>query len=372
MPYQSNRRRPTSRRRKKRYHIKPAPVIIAIILVVGLIIAVVWGMGKLTKAIVGEPSSTADSSSLNSSSDSSVDEPSDEPMDSAPSTNTSDIPAGGTATAGTALGGKAESSSASSDSSDSQPPSSPVAKKYGTIINSYNVSPVIVQAIENDPLWNLVLLNPGNKLEEEIPMKRVKVDDQSVDSRAYDSYKQMYDAALEAGHTLFLRSGYRSIESQRINYTAEINRQQKQLNKSKEEATKAAELYYTRPGHSEHHAGLAFDLITPEYHKNIYTLSEKFAETDAYKWLIENCASYGFILRYPKSKEEITQINFEPWHYRYVGVEHAKIIMSNNLCLEEYVAEMEGKFAVLHPDKLGTPEEHNAFAAFAIAYPANR
>lgn len=187
--------------------------------------------------------------------------------------------------------------------------------------------------------WNLILLNYGenNKIDKELDIKKVKFDSQYVDERASDAYKNMYAAAKTANITLFLRSGYRSIKTQQVNYNANVQRELKRGN-NQEEAIRLTNQYYTVPGHSEHHTGLAFDLLTPEYHKDIYTLDERFAKTDAYSWLVANCAEYGFILRYPKDKTEVTSINFEPWHYRYVGVEHAKYIMANSLCLEEYIS----------------------------------
>ncbi|MBE6681158.1 MAG: D-alanyl-D-alanine carboxypeptidase family protein [Ruminococcaceae bacterium] len=83
---------------------------------------------------------------------------------------------------------------------------------------------------------------------------------------------------------------------------------------------------------AEHRSGLAVDL------HNVYTESEAFAQTDAYKWLFRNCADFGFILRYPKDKTQITGVSFEPWHYRYVGRYHARRIMESGMCLEEYLA----------------------------------
>lgn len=186
--------------------------------------------------------------------------------------------------------------------------------------------------------WNLILLNHDaeNKIEQDLSFEQVKFDTQFVDARAGNFYQKMYDDALKDGITLYLRSGYRNISTQTINYNANIERLQNQ-GFTKEEAIIETNLYYTVPGHSEHHTGLAFDIITPEYHKDIYTLSDEFAKTEAYDWLIKNCADYGFILRYQEHKTDITQINFEPWHYRYVGVEHAQYIMENDICLEEYI-----------------------------------
>lgn len=190
--------------------------------------------------------------------------------------------------------------------------------------------------------WNLMLLGPAAnaKIDKDLDIEKIKFDTQYVDARAAPAYQKMYDAAQKAGITLYLRSGYRSIATQRNNYDANIQEELAKGN-NEAEATRLTNLYFTVPGHSEHHSGLAFDIITPEYQKDVYDLNESFAKTDAYQWLVENCAEYGFILRYPKDKTDITQINFEPWHYRYVGIEHAKYIMSRNLCLEEYVDMMK-------------------------------
>lgn len=186
--------------------------------------------------------------------------------------------------------------------------------------------------------WNLILLNHDdeNKIDKDLNFEQVKFDTQYVDARAGVYYQQMYDAALKDGITLYLRSGFRNISTQTVNYNANIDRLKNQ-GLTYEQAVIETNLYYTVPGHSEHHTGLAFDIITPEYHRDIYTLSDEFAKTDAYDWLIANCAEYGFILRYAEDKTDITAINFEPWHYRYVGKEHAEFIMENDICLEEYI-----------------------------------
>ncbi len=92
-----------------------------------------------------------------------------------------------------------------------------------------------------------------------------------------------------------------------------------------------------RPGYSEHNTGLAVDLGG----SGNFKLEQDFENTAAFAWLIENCADYGFILRFPKGKEAITGVIYEPWHYRYVGKEAAKEIMSSNLCLEEYLEKYQ-------------------------------
>lgn len=186
--------------------------------------------------------------------------------------------------------------------------------------------------------WNLILLNPAenNKIDSELDVNLTRIDSQYVDERAAVYYNEMKAAAAESGITLFLRSGYRSIKEQQTNYNNSVANYRAQ-GYSEEEAIRLTNQYYTVPGHSEHHSGLAFDTITPQYHNDIYQLDDRFADTEAYAWLKENCAEYGFILRYPREKQDVTRINFEPWHYRYVGKEHAEFMMENNLCLEEYI-----------------------------------
>jgi D-alanyl-D-alanine carboxypeptidase len=141
----------------------------------------------------------------------------------------------------------------------------------------------------------------------------------------------MSNAAKQDGVDLMVCSAYRSIvrqtelfDDRKAGYMSE--------GMNEEEAIAATLQYTTRPGTSEHHTGLAVDIVTPEYQN----LDEGYAETAAAQWLLENAADYGFILRYPKGKEGMTQVDFEPWHYRYVGEEAAEVIMENGYCLEEY------------------------------------
>lgn len=227
----------------------------------------------------------------------------------------------------------------------SQPVSSEVSSE-APVSSEDAVSSEAAPSSQPDPLpagqltdWNLILLNPEaeNKIDEEMDIEKTKFDTQWVDSRAAPAYEAMVAAAKQDGIDLYLRSGYRSINTQRINYENEIQRFLG-LGYDEAEAIRRTRQYYTEPGHSEHHSGLAFDILSVQYHNTIYTLSDKFTEDSAYPWLLEHAAEYGFILRYPADKTEITQINFEAWHFRYVGVEHARYITEHGLCLEEYLA----------------------------------
>lgn len=229
--------------------------------------------------------------------------------------------------------------------------------------NEYEAAQTSTPA-ENDPLWNLILLNPGNAITSEIPMEFAKFDEQYIDQRAAEAYSKMCMAAQKNGITLYLRSGYRSMKTQRDNYNNSVY-DYIEDGETEESAIKLTEKYYTRAGHSEHHSGLALDIITPKYHHDFYGLDERFAKTDAYNWLKENCYDYGFILRYPREKEDITKISFEPWHYRYVGEEHARAIKESGLCLEEYLQKLVSFY-----EKNETGEANReAMAEYATTFP---
>jgi D-alanyl-D-alanine carboxypeptidase len=99
--------------------------------------------------------------------------------------------------------------------------------------------------------------------------------------------------------------------------------------------------YLTKPGLSEHHTGLALDVLDTEWYNQGNMLDEAFGETEAGKWLAENVCHYGFVIRYEKGKEKITGINYEPWHIRYVGKENAEYMYQNKLVLEEYIDQLK-------------------------------
>ena len=136
---------------------------------------------------------------------------------------------------------------------------------------------------------------------------------------AADAFMKMADAARLDNITIKNASGYRSYEYQVTLYNDYVKRDGKQ----------AADTYSARAGYSEHQTGLVSD---------INQIEDAFENTDAFKWLSENSYKYGFILRFPKDKENLTGYKYEPWHYRYVGTEAAKIIHDEDLTLEEYYA----------------------------------
>ena len=339
----------TKKRTPRRYHIKPLPVILLILILVLLALLIIWGVSSPD----GDPAPSSDGSVSTETSSSPIISSLPESTPAISSAPSEGIPAGGEpessrpASSRPAVSSKPPASIPNTPVTWQDPYTGPYAglKAEEHVFSSGNREPDLNELPAGSPSdWNLILLNPEaeNKIDGELNISFTQFDSQKVDSRAAAAFAQMKKAVATktstwGGQTLYLRSGYRSISTQRVNYNAAVARYQSQ-GKSKEEAVRLTNQYYTVPGHSEHHTGLAFDTITPEYHRDIYSLDDRFAKTDAYAWLVTNCADYGFILRYPKDKESITKINFEPWHYRYVGVEHAKYMKKYNLCLEEYIA----------------------------------
>ncbi|MDE5909284.1 MAG: M15 family metallopeptidase [Lachnospiraceae bacterium] len=187
----------------------------------------------------------------------------------------------------------------------------------------------------NEDDWKLVLINKQHPIPEDYtftlgPIKTIK-GTMKCDERIIEELLAMMYAASEDGVNLAICSPYRDFAWQEVLFNRKIKAY---MNKgmSYMEAYKISSQAVTVPGASEHQIGLAIDIVSDTY----VTLDEGFADTSAGKWLAEHCAEYGFILRYPAGKEYITSIEFEPWHFRYVGKEAATIIMEEELCLEEF------------------------------------
>lgn len=183
--------------------------------------------------------------------------------------------------------------------------------------------------------WSLILINKEHHIpiDYDLKLETIRGNVQS-DVRVIPHVLDMINAAKEDGVTLYICSPYRTDEKQEILF----ERKQKYYMRqgySEKEAYNLASQTIAIPGTSEHQVGLAFDFISDEYKY----LDAGFANTRAGRWLKEHGAEYGFILRYPSGKENITGIEFEPWHYRYVG-EAAKEIMERELTLEEYTKEI--------------------------------
>ena len=181
--------------------------------------------------------------------------------------------------------------------------------------------------------WNLLLVNKQHPVPEEYTFELGTIAGaMKCDARILPELFAMLQAAKDDGVYLAVCSPYRDISRQEILFNRKIKMHMGN-GYSYLEAYKKASQIVTVPGASEHQIGLALDIISDDY----TFLDEGFANTKAGKWLKEHSKEYGFILRYPKGKEYITGIDYEPWHFRYVGKDAATIIMDNGITLEEFV-----------------------------------
>ena len=199
--------------------------------------------------------------------------------------------------------------------------------------NSESAAPAISQ---ND--WRTVLVNSKNKLDGDYNVKLGAIGNYQLDERILADTQAMIDAAKADGYTIQIYSAYRPMERSRVLYTGKVN-EYMNAGYTREAAEKEAARWIAPPGTSEHNTGLSADIISGDYFTKFPDLVHEFETTAEFKWLYEHCAEYGFILRYPKDKQEITGITYEPWHYRYVGREVAKEIMEKKICLEEYLGQ---------------------------------
>ncbi len=177
--------------------------------------------------------------------------------------------------------------------------------------------------------WNLKLVNYENVLTEDFEVELSNVDrNRKFDLRAVDDLKKMMNDMKKSGvSNIWIQSAYRSVSRQNELFENKVNEYMKK-GKTREEAEDLTSKLINRPGTSEHNLGLAIDFNYVDY---------SFENGAAFKWLKENAENYGFILRYSREKIDITKVDYEPWHWRYVGREHAKKINEMNMCLEEYI-----------------------------------
>ena len=181
--------------------------------------------------------------------------------------------------------------------------------------------------------WNLLLVNPWNPIPENYePELTYLRNGQAVDSRCYPELQQMIDDCRAAGFEPLICASYRTMEKQEALFEdkeANLIREGYPENEVEVEAAKVV----AYPGTSEHQLGLALDIVDVSYQQ----LDTEQENTPVQQWLMKNSWKYGFVLRYPTDKSDITGIIYEPWHYRYVGKEAAAEMYENKLCLEEYL-----------------------------------
>ena len=153
-----------------------------------------------------------------------------------------------------------------------------------------------------------------------------------VAAECYTPLTEMLAACAAAGYSAEVCSGYRSIADQQALYEHKVDRVMEEGH-LREDAERIAAMEVAYPGTSEHHTGLAVDIIDKDYP----VLDETQEQQPAQQWLLENSWRYGFVLRYPTGKTHVTGIIYEPWHYRYVGEEIARLMYEQAICLEEYL-----------------------------------
>ena len=192
---------------------------------------------------------------------------------------------------------------------------------------------IVSPEINADNPWAFYIVSREYPLPEDFIVYPKKIQgDYEMDYRAANYFLDMKEAAAADGIELNVVSAKRSRQYQQQLFNKEV---ESFIAKgmSDEEAFEAAREWVALPGESEHNSGLAVDLNN---------LDESFEESDAFRWLSEHAHEYGFILRYPKDKVGITGVEYEPWHYRFIGIYHATQIKEKGLTLEEYYDEIRG------------------------------
>ena len=180
----------------------------------------------------------------------------------------------------------------------------------------------------------LLLVNRSHPLPEDYEVALITLPDNRSRSaeEAYEPLMEMLAAGERAGLHMVVCSSYRDADRQKELFDEDVEALMRQ-GYTYEEAYEETAKETMPPGYSEHSTGLAFDIVAADY-QMLDAGQEQTAEN---RWLQEHCAEYGFILRYPKGKEDVTLINYESWHYRYVGKEVARYIMEHGITLEEYL-----------------------------------
>lgn len=197
--------------------------------------------------------------------------------------------------------------------------------------------PAKAAAAQPDADWRTLLVNAEHPLGSDFSVETVPVegyDDRLFDARAVEDLNRMLKGAADAGLPLYLVSTYRSVERQTALYRRKVNYYLGQ-GYTQELAEQQAARWVAAPGTSEHNLGLAADIVSADWYQNNDDLTGAFEETPEFAWLSQHCVEYGFVLRYPADKTALTGVEYEPWHYRYVGVEAARYLTENGLCLEE-------------------------------------
>ena len=243
--------------------------------------------------------------------------------------------------AGSAANSAASSlpSAAPGSKAESSAVSGAAAESVESRDNLLGLTAAEAKAMLADPL--MILVNHTNKMPENYTFETAECGSKTAVNKtlqtvACNAFLELQKAAAAENVTVWMQSGYRSVDYQKNLYDQKT---QYFRNKglSEAEAKKQAANIVNPPGYSEHNCGLAADLNSPEH----TDLTEGFENTEAFRWLSAHAVEYGFILRYPKNAEAVTEITYEPWHWRYVGPENAALIQQSGLCFEDAVAVLQ-------------------------------
>lgn len=216
--------------------------------------------------------------------------------------------------------------------------------------NQDEVKPEI-PVVGDDEAYKTMLVNITHPIAKEYTMELVSVAGYKMDARAAEDMRQMLADAKAEGLDPIICSAYRSVDRQITLFNNQVNKQQG-YGYDYDTAFERAKTVVAYPGTSEHHTGLAADIVARSHQ----VLDDSQENTAEQKWLMANSWKYGYILRYPSDKCDYTKIIYEPWHYRYVGKEVAQYLYENDLCLEEYWL----KLAEMDPEKYGYILEETA------------
>lgn len=243
--------------------------------------------------------------------------------------------------AGSAANSAASSlpSAAPSSKAESSAVSGAAAESVESRDNLLGLTAAEAKAMLADPL--MILVNHTNKMPENYTFETAECGSKTAVNKtlqtvACNAFLELQKAAAAENVTVWMQSGYRSVSYQTNLYEKKTNNY-KQQGYDDAKAKEMAAAIVNPPGYSEHNCGLAADLNSPEH----TGLDEGFENTAAFRWLCQHAGEYGFILRYPKGAEEKTEITYEPWHWRYVGVENAAKINASGLCFEDYIAALQ-------------------------------
>lgn len=230
-------------------------------------------------------------------------------------------------------------SAAPSSKAESSTGSETASESVESRDNLLGLTAAEAKAMLADPL--MILVNHTNQMPENYTFETAECGSKTAVNKtlqtvACNAFLELQKAAAAENVTIWMQSGYRSVSYQTNLYEKKTN-SYKQQGYDDAKAKEMAAAIVNPPGYSEHNCGLAADLNSPEH----TGLDEGFENTAAFRWLCQHAGEYGFILRYPKGAEEKTEITYEPWHWRYVGVENAAKINASGLCFEDYIAALQ-------------------------------